>query len=236
MSVLVTDSSFGQKTDPTVDDILQEYIQALGGEETLNSVTSMKLSASQTVHNDEGTSESTDTMLVSGGRWIIRNSQGVRSGFDGSRHWIQPKGYEPKWQTEIRYPFNLRDPVAYPLHLLRFPGTLTFAGQTKVGDFSAFRVCVQPSEPEPTDKIRQTPLEFLFDAKTGLLIQVVFEARKVEFSDYRDVDGVMIPFQRRSTYRFADISSQYETLIQSIEVNPKLDDGLFVAPVGDGRR
>ena len=232
-SLLARDASFGQEADSDVDDVLQKYIQALGGEETLSSVASLKLNASQKVFDEQGNPESTDSMLVSGRRWIIVNSQGVRSGFDGSRYWVQPKGYKARWQSNVRYPYSVRDPVGYPLHLLSFPGTLRFAGRTKIGDATVLRIRAQPADAEPAANVRQTPLEFRFDDKSGLLVQVVFEGRDVDFSDYRDVDGIMIPFQQRLTYRFADISQIHEITVESIELNPKLDSGLFVAPVDD---
>ena len=80
--LLPFDRSVGQDAQPTAEVILRKYVQAVGGEELLNSVTSMKLNATQTVRNEEGTSESTDTLLVSDGRWVIKNSQGIQSGFD----------------------------------------------------------------------------------------------------------------------------------------------------------
>lgn len=75
-----------------------------------------------------------------------------------------------------------------------------------------------------------SPEELVFDAKTGLLVQVVFEYKKVEFADYRNVDGVMVPFRQNVDVRSPDMP-EYETSIRSIEFNVRLDDSLFEAPV-----
>ena len=119
---------------------------------------------------------------------------------------------------------------------MSFSGNLEFAGKTNVGSKSAFRIAIKPSDREPTDRIRMTPFELVFDVETGLLLQVLHEAKKVEFSDYRDVDGILVPFQQKSTYRYADIVAEYKIAITSIELSLKLEESLFVAPVEDDRR
>lgn len=218
----------GQESQPDVDAVLQKYIQALGGKELLESVSTMKVATSGKGYNldDENRFEFTNTLLVSRPRWVSIGDR-ARFGFDGTDRWNQFGGQEPSIHTEIRYHAIESDPVSYPLHLLSFPGKLTVAGRTKLADNSAVKVLAEPERPEPLDRIRQTPKEFYFDSETGLLLRIVFEAKTVDFSDYRDVEGIKIPFRQTSTFRFHDVATDYEITIDSIEINPELDAKLL---------
>jgi outer membrane lipoprotein-sorting protein len=77
---------------------------------------------------------------------------------------------------------------------------------------------------------------YYLDAKTGLETRVVSTAEmpggvKVEiakeFSDYRPVKGILVPFHIRD---FANDALVSETTLDSVEINVRLEDSLFRMP------
>ena len=231
MNFSVAEESVGQDATPTAREILQKYVQATGGEEALASVSTMKLIAKEVgrvkVDEKDTEVESTITLLQSDKRWAKVNSSATDFGFDGSRHWMKRKNGQSQFYETPRYPFDCSNPVSYPLHLADFPGTINFAGKTEIGGKPAYRLTVEPAIPEPSDRIRMTPRELVFDAETGLLLKIVHESKTVEFADYREVDEIMVAFEQRVTTRFNDISAEYKTTTESIEFDIVLEDSLL---------
>lgn len=232
INFFVSDLSVGQDATPTAREILQKYVQAIGGEETLSSVSTMKLVANEAGRRvipaeKDNTSKSTTTLLRSNKRWALLYSPGTDFGFDGARYWMRPTNGQSSFREAPRYPFDSRDPVSYALHLADFPGTIDFAGKTDIGGKPAYRLKVEPAVSEPSNKIRMTPRELVFDAKTGFLLKVVHDYQTVEFADYREVDEIMVSFERKITSQVADISTEHMVTTKSIEFGIKLEDSLL---------
>ena len=231
ISCFVVEESVGQDATPTANEILQKYVQATGGEEALSSVSTMKLVTKEVgrvkVGDDEGTYESTITRLQFDKRWVKINSQATDFGFDGSRYWMRHEDGQSQFYEAPRYPFDCFNPVSYPLHLADFPGTIDFAGKTEIGGKPAYRLKVEPAVPEPSDRVRMTPQELVFDAETGLLVKIVHEARIVEFADYREVDEIMVSFKQKIATKFSDILTEFEVTTESIEFDIQLQDRLL---------
>jgi hypothetical protein len=82
----------------------------------------------------------------------------------------------------------------------------------------------------------ETTLKYYFDAETGLLRRrlainhaaVLPIPEQIDFEDYRDVDGVKLPFTiRRSAI---DTYDSWTRTFTEIKRNVSVDDALFVAP------
>ena len=125
---------------------------------------------------------------------------------------------------------NLRN-SAFPhafLNYKEFGMTARLSGREKVGDRDAY---VLNLEPTAGSIVRQ-----YIDAETNLVIRTVVKVdvpqlgREVEqttdYSDYRDVDGLKIPF------RFAATSSiqNYTITVTKVEHNVTVDEKLFAKP------
>lgn len=76
------------------------------------------------------------------------------------------------------------------------------------------------------------PFDLWIDASTTLVDRVVekggIETRTEHVSDYREVDGLRIPFGFRST----NGDARYDQVghVEKVEINPDLEDALFTAP------
>ena len=96
-----------------------------------------------------------------------------------------------------------------------------------MGDKPVFRLKVEPAVPETSNKIRLTPRELVFDVKTGLLLKIVHDGKVVELEDYREVEGMLVPFRYIVTYNLGVIYSKSKITSNSIEFNVKLDEDLL---------
>jgi YHS domain-containing protein len=97
-------------------------------------------------------------------------------------------------------------------------------------------------------KVGETDVEFLkvgfkgatsalaIDAKTGRILQIAYRDRKPAFgdlvktfSDFREVNGVVLPFKVEESFNGKPITSPAKT-VDSVAINGKLDEKLFQKP------
>ena len=120
---------------------------------------------------------------------------------------------------------------SFPHPLLNYKelgATVQLVGKEKVGDRDAHVIVFEPPSGPPT--------RFSIDAETYLLLEVVIKfdvpqlGRDVEqtttLHDYRDVDGVKLPHQVRSTSAVQNFTITFTT----VEHNVRVDPALFVKP------
>jgi ABC-type microcin C transport system duplicated ATPase subunit YejF len=116
------------------------------------------------------------------------------------------------------------DPV-----LIRDPNArVSFAGFEKIGDRETVILRTALA-----DKRR---VRFFFDRETGLLVRRIITTETVigvdpeqtDYEDYRDVDGVKVPFTIRTSY----LDRNYSSLRKFTEIrhNAKVDETLFALP------
>lgn len=211
---------------PSADAVLDKYAQAVGSEEALNRV------SSRAVHLDEtdsgGNSYAIEAYEKAPDKMyeVKTLPQGtVTAGFDGSHAWVasnrgarEPEAFDAivlRSEAEI-------NPVAT---LKSYTGRRV-RGQAKIGDTTAYVMM---------GKAPDGIVEFLFfDEQSGLLLRrmirdtTIFGALPIEadYSDYRDVNGVKIPYQ--TTWFTAGESSTYT--IKDVKDNVPVDDSKFEPP------
>ena len=104
---------------------------------------------------------------------------------------------------------------------------IVLAGKEKVGDKDAYVLSVTPASGPASrvwiDAESYLPLKTsttIDTPETGPLEQIT------EFSDYRDVDGVKVPFRLSAT----SAVQSYTVKVTSVEHNVKIDPTLFAKP------
>jgi hypothetical protein len=78
------------------------------------------------------------------------------------------------------------------------------------------------------------PLRLYFDQQTGLLVRMVrfgdtalgLLPTQIDYADYRDVDGVKIPFR----WTLARPSGRFTIQLSDVKQNVPVDDAKFVKP------
>ncbi|HKV41322.1 MAG TPA: hypothetical protein VJX67_19100 [Blastocatellia bacterium] len=183
---------------PTVDQVLDHYVKALGGKDAIEKQTSrvMKGTIEVTTFNVNGTVEvdakapNKIFTLVS-----IEGFGDIKSGFDGTAGWDDNPQTGIRDMTPVQTAaYKARADFHRPIHLKELYKDLKVTGKEKVGDHDAY--VLEYSAPEG-------PGKFYFDVESGLLAKTVAPdvtseaGGEVEelLDNYKDVDGVKAPFQ-----------------------------------------
>jgi hypothetical protein len=220
---------------PTVDQVLDRYIQAVGGASRLASLTSVVATGNALGYGDlGGNAEFTMLAKAPNQRVILityKDTQRPASSwsFDGRTGWIKtPRGLLSEYEL-----------IGSELDGARFEAQLAFPGQVKqaltnwrgaatrsIGDRDF--VVVQGSGP------RGFLATLYFDPKTGLLTRMVRYGpspigrmpTQVDYADYRDVGGIKFPFE----IRFMWLDGRYTAKVSKIETNAAIDTAKFGKP------
>lgn len=209
---------------PTVDRILEKYVQFVGGKSAVQAVTSrvMKgtISAPALGANPIGSIEiyakapNKELTLISTS--VLGNS---KIGFNGAVAWTEENG-----TVKDAPGFSKREADFYLLFKLReiYP-KIEFKGKEKIGAREAYRLEAPRGG---------APKRWYFDAENGALLRT--ETRDAEgklvssedYEDYRAVDGVKIAFTTRR------LEGGLEAIIKLTEVkqNVPIDDAKFDKP------
>jgi len=224
----------GAKSTATVDDILNHYIQAIGGAERLASLTSFAGKG-----NYEGFDSYHGKVPVeiyaksTGPRVVIAHTQNGDSvtTYDGTNAWIM--GPDKPVSVLQLSPGGDLDGVKLD-SVLAFPGGLK---QALTGWRTGFPTT--SIDDKPVDVVQGTfggtRVKLFFDKKTGLLSRMVRYSKtivgpvpiQVDYSDYREVAGVKMPFQWKLTW--TDGQSMYT--LSDVQPNVGIDASKFAKPV-----
>lgn len=198
-ALLLEFTAAGQsKQLPTVEQILDRYVQSLGGEAALRKVTTR---VSQGTFEIPGAKLKGRAEIIAQApnRYLMRCSGktpegeafGWLLGFDGTTGWkldLPDEEYNEYDRAEL-----VRDPEFYrELKLKELYSKMHFDGERQVGARRAYVITATP-----TDGL---PEKFYFDVATGLLMQTTrtaaqpADASNTWFEDYREVDGIKLPF------------------------------------------
>jgi len=212
-----------QDTVPTVDRIVARYVEAAGGREAIARLHT-RVTRGSFVEDVPSEGPATSTRFEAGAlvpgmlllTWCFPGRTD-RAGSDGSVGWETHGGTVRCSDGIVRSKEAfVFDPQA-PLRVREYFRDLAVSGTVRVGGRDAWEVT--------TDR-RDAHFALYFDVETGLLVRIGYYW---ELGDYREVDGVMIPF--RITQSRKGGSSAY--VIDGVEHNVPLDAGQFTMP-GEG--
>ena len=209
---------------PTAESIFQKYEQAIGGSDAINKISSRYIKG--TISSPFGTQEFEQYNKAPDKFWVSVRGQrgGLVQAWDGTQGWTKTNRVEP-----------LRDTSDTKLNA-DFYRSLKFAGRykqarvfrkEKVGDREAWVVMLRYPDSPFSDML-------YFDADSGLLLRRTTLRRTAlgplpnttDFSDYRDVNGVKMPFKVTSS----NPDSLQNLQISEMKVNVPVDDAKFAMP------
>jgi hypothetical protein len=222
---------------PTADQILDKYIQALGGAQRLNAINNFVATGASLGYGGFGGDG--EFTIWANKNPVQRTTQITFKdhpdrgdstwAFDGKTGWIKtPRGLFSKYEL-----------VGGELDGARLEAQLAFPGQIKTvltnwrtGLRRAIEdkdyLIVQGSGP------RGLLATFYFDEQTGLLKRLVRYTPspvgrvsvQIDYSDYRDVNGVKFPFE----LQFSWLDGRYTAKLKDIKTNTTLDPAKFGQP------
>jgi photosynthetic reaction center cytochrome c subunit len=214
---------------PTIDDILAKYAEALGGSAALEKITTL---------SEKGTTE-TPARGMKAAAEVFRKAPNkamailhapagdVAEGFNGTTGWQQRPGHgvqDVEGDELVRT--KLWAAIIPGLNLKQDFARAQVAGIDKIGDRDAYRVIAS--------RAGGGQVRFYFDKDSGLLLRVSERIesflgalpQETNYSDYRDVSGVKLPFSVIVAHGDGPTIYKWE----HIQANVPVDDARFEKP------
>jgi photosynthetic reaction center cytochrome c subunit len=213
------------ETLPTVKQIVDRYLQALGGADALKKVTSRtvkgsRIGADGVLVPEEVYQKAPDRLLQ-----MTSYPQVVFSlGFNGTNGWSHSSRDGATPLSEQALAQLKRESVFYKeLKLDEIYSNLTVLGKASVRDADAYVI-----QAKAADGVVE---KLFFDVKTGLLVRRYTESDtplgklplQTDYEDYRDVDGVKQPFLIHWSFP----GRIWGRKVDEIKQNLQLDDAKF---------
>ena len=216
---------------PTVEQILDRYLEAVGGAQAATALTSFVARGTYSGYGPEGAPRPVEIYArTPNQRMTVVREPGAGDNtttFSGTAAWhsapFRPYGVleihgaeleSARAEAELAFPANVKE---------------VLAGMRTSNDFLNGRIVLA------VQGFKGAAIVTLyFDEETGLLTRLVRSTPspvgrlpiKIDYSDYRDVDGLMMPFRWTTTW--LDGRSNFE--LSEIEPNVAIDDAVFARP------
>ena len=230
----VEDTKRGQDEDaaggPPPNRLLDNYVKALGGMEALGRISSRIQKGTVTDH--AGRSFGVELYYKAPDRslQILHSPEGdVIEAFIGDAGWGKiasalPRSNEAR-QNEVDAA-KLEDELYLATHLKQMLGGLRAGLPEKVGDREAsiFHATA----------FGRVPVKLYFDQSSGNLLRLVYYTQmafgynptQIDFAEYRDADGIKVPFR----WTIAKVAARFTIRIDQLQQNVPIDDAEFSLP------
>ncbi len=217
-----------QATPPDANQILDKYVAAIGGASALQKITSRVQKGTLTGMGPQPT----PVEIYSKGpdkRVSLMHMQGGDSitSFDGHSGWLGFPGRPPHIMNADEVAAAHMDADLYfPVHV-RSAYTKFMAGPgDKIDGHDTIQVVGRTNE--------QPPLRLFFDAQSNLLLRLVryqetplgLLPTQIDYADYRDADGVKVPFK----WTLARPGNRFTIQVDQLQQNVPVDDAKFAPP------
>jgi photosynthetic reaction center cytochrome c subunit len=230
------DDTVRQETgQPAADQVLDKFMQALGGAQRLAGMTSFVATGTALGYGELGGNAEFSLFAKAPNQRAIlisyKDTERPSSSwtFDGRTGWIKtPRGLLGEYEL-----------IGSELDGARFEAQLAFPGQLKQA-LSSWRGAATRSIGDRDLIVVQGsgPRGFLatlyFDPKTSLLSRLVRYGpspigrmpTQIDYDDYREVGGIKFPFE----YKFTWLDGRYTAKLNKVEVNVAIDATTFGRP------
>jgi hypothetical protein len=212
---------------PSVEQVFSKYLAAVGGSAVSETKTMVLKGTREATQNRNFQSEISvtfpDKFMVS-----ATTPQGtLRQVINGDNGFIvngtNVRNLAPKEAVDVRRSW---DELFGLLKVRQLPG-MSVSGMQRVNEHEAY--VVETSTDNRTER-------YYFDNQTGLLLRKTTLTKtmlmpypdQIDFEDYREVDGVKVPFTIR--YSAIDTYDSWARKFTEIRRNAVVDDALFKAP------
>lgn len=214
---------------PTVDEVLNKYVEAIGGAKAINAVTSRVTKGTLDVAGvSRGGSFETTAQAPNKAVTVIQAHPlgTVKVGYNGRVGWTSNvKGVSALKGLELAR--LQRDADFYnPLRVKNNYAKVTLAGMSKIGFRDVYVLELQPAS-GPVDR-------FYLDAQTYIPVRLntarltgtVLEPAEIYLDDWREVDGIKYPFS--ISQRFGKLTLTFT--VTEIKHNVTIDASIFEPP------
>ena len=222
--------------EPPATQILDQYIQAMGGAEKLAQVKSFSIRGQSEGYAGLGGDAAFELFAEAPSRrgmWIHfpqHPDRGISAWtYDGNTGWIStPRGFLSEYEL-----------TGNDLAGARLDSVLAFPGEIKTA-LSNWRVGLEENLHDRNVYVVQGSGAggllgtFYFDKQTHLLLRYVRQTPspvgrisvQQDFEDYRDVDGIQVPYK----YSFLWLDGRFTAIINEVKLNVPIDAAKFGKP------
>lgn len=218
----------------TVDDIIAANLKSKGGLEKIKSIQSVRMSGSVMARDTTGHDVTgTMTMVAKRPNLMRRDAevgQRIVNAYDGTSLWMMI-GNNPPQQLPNTQAAYARQDAEFDSVFVDYKEkgtTIELVGKETVADTPVYHLKVTKKAGPPQD--------YYLDVSTGLerRISVSVQApdgssilNVTDFSDYRSVDGCMVPFVLRQRQNQVIVAT---TTLDKVEFNVPIEDSYFKMP------
>jgi len=181
---------------PTVEQILERYVQALGGEQAFHNITSRVAKGSRI--GADGVLVPEDVYQKAPNKMLTVTTYpdvAFSTGFNGIAGWgSSSKGGARELPGPVLAQLKNDSEFYKEIKTKELYRKLTLVGKSMIGDAEVYVIGATP--------LSGSPEKLFFDVRTGLLVRRYMESETVlglfplqtDYDDYRDVDGIKQPF------------------------------------------
>jgi photosynthetic reaction center cytochrome c subunit len=216
-------------TAPTVDAILEKYVTAAGGPDAIRKAKTRVMKGKIITGGNESAIEV--ITKAPNQRVSITHMGGADSytAFDGTAGWMGSTGRPAREMSAAESAAaGLDAEFALPLRLKELYPQIRRARPEAAGGVEC-DVLNGSAPGHPSVRL-------YFDKSSGLLVRMIRYAdtpvgrnpTQIDYADYRDADGVKIPFR----WTLARPNGRFTIQIAEIKTNEAVDDAVFVKPTG----
>ena len=222
---------------PSADQVLNKYIQALGGTQKLASITSFTGKGTYEGFDTEGDKFPVEIYAKAPNERTtivhLRSGDNVRT-FDGRNAWNTSAG------TLLPIPvFTL---TGGEFEGAKIDASLSFPGQIKQilknwrTGFPSTTIDDKDVDVIEGSSADNSPVKLYFEKKTGLLLRQVrytdtalgLNPTQIDYADYRDVSGVKMPYHLTTTWT----DGRSTIVLSELRANVSIEAAKFAKPTG----
>ena len=213
------------ETLPTTDEILNRYVEAVGGKQAIENIKTRvfigsRVGADGVLVPEEVRAKAPDKLLIT----TSYPNLVFRGGFNGARAWAKSNETEQELNEEIASELKREAAFYKETKLKELYPNMRVVSKSKVGEKEAYIIEATPAE-------GGNAVQLFFDVQSGLLIRKYSEAAvtlgrfptQTDYEDYREVNGVKLPF----TIRWSIPGRVWGRKITEVRQNVPLDDSQF---------
>src|ERR1700730_17441177 len=213
---------------PKPEELLDKYLAAVGGAAAVEKITSRGQKGKLLAFGGQSFPAEVYSKAPDK-RVSIMHLQGGDSvtGFDGQRGWMSVPGRPAHMMSSSENESARLDAdLHFPVHVKTLYSKFTVKSGEKIDGHDTYLV-------EGHEEGRP-PLRLYFDTQTGLLLRMIRYAQtplglnptQIDYADYREVDGVKVPFR----WTVSRPGNRFTIQVEEMKQNVPVDDAKFTAP------
>jgi photosynthetic reaction center cytochrome c subunit len=212
---------------PSSDQLIDKYVQALGGAAAIQKVTSRVAQGTSSMGGHQTPIDIFEKNPDKRISFMHLGNGDMVTAYNGHEGWLAAPGRPlHEMNSSDLEASKLDADLHFPTDIKQIFGELHVEHEEKIGEQSAYVIFAL--------RQGQPPVQLYFDEQSGLLLREVRYAEsplglnptQIDYADFRDVDGVKTPFR----WTIARPSGRFTIQLEQVKQNVPIDDAKFAKP------